>query len=161
VLAHGDLGIDVIATMSKHCTNKIYRYATELYTPLMKVMAGFKRTNDYFVPRMQVQLPVEWDVESIIFPHLETWRLQAASPTGDQSDAASNFLNKMLLFIVRVIIQDGIFWLRDFPNHEISITLRNVMPAGYEQWATETRALVEQEVQNVVQSRTLELNTAA
>ena len=159
--AHGDLGIDEIATMSKHRTNKIYRYATELYTPLMKVMAGFKRTEAYFVPRTQVELPVEWDAESIIFPHLETWRLQAASPTGDQSDAASNFLNKMLPFLARVIIQDGIFWLRDFPNHEISITLRNVMPAGYEEWARETRALVEEEVRNVIQSRTLELNAAA
>ena len=35
------------------------------------------------------------------------------------------------------------------------------MPAEYEQWAMESRAVVEQEVQNVLQSCTLELNAVA
>jgi hypothetical protein len=36
-----DLNVEEMATMSKHMTAKIFKYAVELYAPVMHVMAGF------------------------------------------------------------------------------------------------------------------------
>ena len=59
------------------------------------------------------------------------------------------------------MVQHGIFWLTDFPDHAISRKLQHIFPPGYEQWALEKRHLVEQEVQNEGASQISNLNCAA
>ena len=107
-------------------------------------------------------MPADWgDITERIFPQINIWRYQMASPTGDKSEAAKNFVTETLPYLARVIVQDGIYWIRDYPNHPVSILIRNVMPPAYEQWAQARRALVEQQIQNRQQSRVQELNGAA
>ena len=48
------LNIDEQATMSKHKTDKVYRYVSELYAPFMKVMAGFSLADLFCVPRCDI-----------------------------------------------------------------------------------------------------------
>ena len=43
------------------------------------------------------------------------------------------------------MVQDGIYWLRDYPNHEVSRLLRDVMPANYERWCRNAREKIENE----------------
>ena len=38
-----------------------------------------------------------------------------------------------------MVVQDGIYWIRDFPDHEISRLLLQVMPPNYQAWAKDTR----------------------
>ena len=105
--AFGDLSIDEQATMSKHKTEKVYRYVTELFAPLMKVMAGFARTEVYNVPRAEISIPFERP-ELLVFPHIDVWRAQMQSPMGDKSIAARHFLCEMLPWLAEVVVQDGV-----------------------------------------------------
>jgi hypothetical protein len=143
-------------------TAKIFKYATELYGPVMHVMAGFARDDAYFVPRCDIAIPAEWgDITKLVFPNIDVWRFQCAAPNGDKSQAARNFLNEMLPFLALVVVQDGIFWLRDWPEHPISRFLIDVMPANYERWAVEKRAEVEAATGSRSDSQVLTLNGAA
>ena len=77
--------------------------------------------------------------DELIFPRIAQWRAQQASPTGDKSEAANNFLWKVLPRLAVCAIQDGICWLKEFPEHEVSRLLLHAMPAWYPQWATQAR----------------------
>jgi hypothetical protein len=162
--ARGDLDPKEQSTMSKHKTDDlaVFRYATELYTPVMHVMAGFARKDAYFVPRTKISPPTEWgDVTALIFPDIDIWRWQVDAPNGDKSSAARNFLYETLPFLAHVAVQDGIFWLQQYPDHAISILLRHLLPPAYEQWAHDQRQWVAQQISDFEQSRTLELSGAA
>ena len=160
--ARGDLTSEEQATMSKHSTQKNFRYASELYAPVMHVMAGFSRASEYRVPRINLEPPPDWgDITRCVFPQIDIWKMQANAPDGDKTRAAQNFLGETLPFLARVVVQDGIYWLRDFPDHEISRQLRHIFPPSYEQWALEKRQALEQEVQNEGASQILNLNCAA
>jgi hypothetical protein len=160
--AFGDLNVEEMATMSKHMTAKIFKYATELYAPVMHVMAGFARDDSYFVPRCDVAVPEEWgDITKLVFPNIDIWRFQCAAPNGDKSKAAANFLNEMLPFLALVVVQDGIFWLRDWPAHPICRFLLDVMPPDYERWAAEKRIEVQEAEVSRGDSQVETLNGAA
>jgi hypothetical protein len=94
---------------------------TELQT--CQVMAGFSKKQAYFVPRALLQLPhpIGWYKERLL-PELTTWRQQAAHPTqGDKSQCAQKFLNQLIPYFLEVAVQDGIYFVRDFPNHPFTI----------------------------------------
>jgi hypothetical protein len=136
------LGDEDVASISKHNEDgKLGKvYMTELRPHAMKVMAGCGKDEPYFVSRTLLELP--WTDEEcchFIFPQVDTWREQAASVNGDNSEAARNFLFEVLPFLARVAVEDGIYFLRDYPNHEVSLRLKNVMPAIYERWAKTAR----------------------
>ncbi len=158
--AFGNLSTDEQATMSKHKTEKVYRYVTELYAPVMKVMAGFGRTDVYSVPRAEITIPYERP-ELLVFPHIHVWRAQMESPMGDKCEAARNFLDKMLPWLAEVVIQDGVYWIDRYPEHFISVLLRQAMPANYEAWAKEQRNRIDQEVTLRADSYVASLNGAA
>jgi hypothetical protein len=40
--------------------------------------------------------------------------------------------------LARTVIQDGPYWIRDFPNHELARLLVSRMDAGYLRWARQT-----------------------
>jgi len=153
------LGDDDVASISKHNEDgKLGKvYMTELRPHAMKVMAGCGKDEPYFVARTLLQLP--WTDEEcchFIFPLIDTWREQTASVNGDDSEAGRNFLYEVLPFLARVAVQDGIYFLRDYPNHEISIRLKNTMPADYERWAKSARDEVIEIERNHVGSKSLE-----
>ena len=157
--AMGELDAAAVSTLSKHQKSNLDKvYMTELFPPILRVMAGFSNTENkvstnsciYHVPRTLVELPWTDDqVTSFIFPRVEVWRAQFQSPEGDTSEAARNFLYGVLPFLAKVVVQDGIYWIKDYPSHEISRLLLNAMPPSYERWSMDTRKkIIDEEMNN-------------
>ena len=136
-----------MVTMSKHSKDKIFAYLTDLLKPVLRVMSGHAKDADYFVPRTDILVSelgmTEDEVTTCIFPLIGMWRDQQASVGGDDSVAARNFLYVALPFLAEVLLQDGIFWIHDFPDHEISTLLLTrldgLKAVNYESWAIEKR----------------------
>lgn len=155
--ALGGLQSTQISTMSKHKTDtgKMAVYETEIARPVCSVMAGFTKEGCYFVarsrlfPHMELRqhhFPNGWvqidQFEAatwLIFPHSYRWRQEQLSPAGDKSEAAENFLFHTLQLLAVTVIQDGIFWLSEFPNHAVTQLLLHAMPPWYPRWAAGAR----------------------
>jgi hypothetical protein len=157
-----------LGTLSKHITRKIARYETELYPPVLKIMAGFKKEEDYFVPRVHLDLPngiTDEVLVSLLWPRIHHWReSQADTLLGDNPDpkcAAHNFLWEVLPFLARVIFQDGIYWIQEFPNHEASRLLLHVLPDWYPNWAEQARVKVDELFKNREASMIVQMNQAS
>jgi hypothetical protein len=88
-------------------------------------MAGFRKAVPYLVPRALLDLPnsVEWYCEKLL-PDLATWRLQAQSRGGDKSLLCDKFLAHLLPYFVEVLVQDGIYFVKDFPEHPMAQYLK-------------------------------------
>ena len=89
------------------------------------VMAGFSKKEPYFVPRALLKLP--FPVETCIaylLPNYGVWCVQQFSPMGDKSETCQKFLNRIIPFLVEVLVQDGIYLIRDFPKHPMSLYLK-------------------------------------
>ena len=68
----------------------------------MKVMAGFRKDQEYFVPRSKLPFPDWTNLEDILqrlFPNINQWRAEYSSALGDDSKAAANFLNELLTYL--------------------------------------------------------------
>lgn len=63
-----------------------------------------------------------------LFPQYSRWCTEAQSPFGDKSKACKNFLYKVIPYLTHVILTDGPFWIRYYPNHEVSRLLRAALP---------------------------------
>lgn len=115
-----------INTMTKHMLEKINSaYQSEVDKTTMKVMAGFSVKESYFVPRTLIGLP--YSAESLctmLLPRLADWRAEADSCIGDKSTCCSKFLHEILPFLVEILVQDGIYLIKDFPNHVMSRFLK-------------------------------------
>jgi Centromere DNA-binding protein complex CBF3 subunit, domain 2 len=157
---------DELGTMSKHLIDKIDRYTTELYPPLLKVMARFAKDEEYWVPRLLLGLPSDFtedDLLKCLWPNIDEWREQQQGIHGDGAGrvcAAFNFLWKVLPFFAMVIFQDGIYWLRDFPDNPATRLLIHVMPDWYLEWAADARDKVEEMIKHREESKVTDLNTA-
>ena len=165
--ALGGLHSNQVSTMSKHRTEKgkMAVYETEIARPVCSVMAGFTKEGCYFVPRsrlfphtelLQHQFPNgrvqsdEFEAATwLIFPQSDRWRQEQRGPAGDKSECAQNFLFCTLRLLAVTAIQDGIFWLSEFPNHYVSQLLRFAMPKWYPRWA----ALARQQCETMVAQR--------
>jgi hypothetical protein len=115
-----------INTMTKHMLEKINSaYQSEVDKTTMKVMAGFSQDESYFVPRTSVELPrpIE-ELCHLLLPKLAEWRRQAASRQGDKSSCCRHFLWDIVPFLVEILVQDGIYLIRDFPDHQMSLYLK-------------------------------------
>jgi hypothetical protein len=87
-------------------------------------MAGFPGKAPYWVGRsmLPLQHSIGW-YEARILPELETWRQQASSANGDKSLLCNKVLNHIIPYMITVLVQDGIYFTREFPDHETSILL--------------------------------------
>jgi hypothetical protein len=115
-----------INSFTKHMLEKLHKsYQSEVDKEACKVMAGFGREEGYFVEREFLQPP--WETEELInflLPKYSAWLQQAASRHGDKSSACRRFLNDIIPYMVEVIVQDGVYFIMDFPNHEMSNYLK-------------------------------------
>lgn len=98
---------------------------TNIFLQTCKVMSGFRKDEPYFVPRTKVPLPhtIDWYCVRLL-PKLNVWRQQAQSREGDKSSCAYKFLYRLLPYFVQVLVQDGIYFIRDFPSHPMSNYLK-------------------------------------
>ena len=56
----------------------------------------------------------------MIFPAIKDWREQQLAHDGEKYEAATNFLYETLPNFAKVVVQDGIYWVNEFPEHEVS-----------------------------------------
>jgi hypothetical protein len=104
-------------------------------------MSGHKRGEDsYFVPRALVplQYSIAWYCTKLL-PNLGLWRQQSRSRGGDKSICCDKFLNHVLPYFTEVLIQDGIYFVKDFPNHPISQLLKVRYAGKYSFYVIATR----------------------
>jgi hypothetical protein len=154
------LSEEAVSTMSKHSRDKIKQYVPELQCDVMRVMAGFQTKEEYYVPRSLLNLPWEQEqIVSAVFPQYKTWVQQYLSPDGDHSKAAKNFLEELLPFLAIVALQDGIYWIKEYPNNSASIILKNTFP-NYEAWASQARKAVIQQQAELEESRISSMDAA-
>ena len=140
----GELLQDAITTMSKHTRNKFdVFYMCELSPDVLKVLAGFHKRDIYTVPRTDITFEelTNTPIVELIFPNINIWKAQRDGIDGDKSVAARNFLDELLPFLARVVLQDGIFFMHDFPRHLVSQYLRNLRNTNttFERWANTQR----------------------
>ena len=144
---------EAVSTMSKHSKEKIRRYMPELNSEVMKVMAGFQMNEEYYVPRTLLEMPwTEGEMVRAVIPQYEMWVQQYMSPDGDHTKAASNLLEHTLPFLAVVTLQDGIYWIKHFPDNSASTILKNTFP-DYEAWAAQARKDVIQQQADLEESR--------
>lgn len=158
----GTLGVtdEDTGSMSKHITRKQTRYMPQLKDTVLNVMAGFRPDELYDVPRTLIVPP--WSSEEMtraIFPEHDNWCTQAQGRDGDKSEACQDFLGRTIPFLAIVAVQDGIYFIHLFPNHEVSLMLKNRIQ-GYEVWARQARRQVTERLDNRENSRVDELNNA-
>ena len=100
-------------------------------------MAGFPKDGGYLVPRTHINVNMYTqkhgkDPIDLIFPLHQAWQQQQSDlEHGDQNICAQNLLFETLPFLAEVVIQDGMYWVRDFPNHEATCQL----PPDYAEYA--------------------------
>ena len=154
--SEGELRGEEVTTMTKHAggqnTSKRFSesYSTELYPPLLRVMSGSKKDGEYSVARTKIAVDEYCNrhgrvAADLIFPGLQNWKDEQQAPTGDKSKAAANFLLVTLPFLAKVLIQDGIYWIENYPTHTVSRHLLHVLPTDYPQWAATQRQWVRQQ----------------
>ncbi len=61
-----------------------------------------------------------------LLPKYASWVTQSASIRGDRSQCAMNFLYKILPYLVTTVIQNGIYFIKDFPNHYFTHLLLSI-----------------------------------
>jgi hypothetical protein len=126
------LGEKDIASMTKHRQDKLSDvYMPELKRKVLKTMSGFEEDKAWYVGRCYVGTPPGFETK-FLFPYIDRWISEVNSPVGDKG--AQNFVYSVLPYFATVAAQDGIYWTRDFPNHEVSLYLSTQIP-NYIQWA--------------------------
>ena len=90
-------------------------------------MSGFPKTDVYFV-RGRATLVHDrhsWGaITKLLLPKIDKWREESDSNGGDKSECAKTFLYEILPWLVEVLVQDGIYFTMDFPDHPLSHLLR-------------------------------------
>jgi hypothetical protein len=113
-------------TFTKHMLDKLNSaYQPEMNRETAKVMASFEKDEPYFHGSSNVQHPVGIPVLlDYLLPNYRMWCNQSNSVMGDKSSCCRKLLNHVLPFLVEVLVQDGIYLVRDFPNHPMSNYLK-------------------------------------
>jgi hypothetical protein len=91
-------------------------------------MAGFPgRDEIYYLPRAYIDLPHGVDYYAgKLLPNLVRWKREyhARRRGQDNQDCCGQFLHVLLPYLVTVLVQDGVFFIVDFPNHPVATMLK-------------------------------------
>ena len=126
-----------IASLTKHIIdNKLSSaYQAEADREVCKVQAGFDKDEPWFVPESNLDCTASLAAfERHLLPEIDHWRSEAKNRNGDKSSCADDFLHQVLPFLVEVVVQCGIYFIEDFPQHPFGELLKQMN--GYEQWAS-------------------------
>ena len=148
-----------ISTISKHVTpgqgkcNKVYM--PKLLSDLLHVMAGFNSKEQYEVPRsklfMYTDLPwSQMEIVKALFPNIEAWANQVSGAAGDQW--AQHFIENVLPNVCFTVVQDGIYWVKDYPRHPVS-QLIIARLQGFCNFASNARRVVEERTTNLEETK--------
>jgi hypothetical protein len=120
-------------------------YMTELHPHLLAVMAGYKASefNQYFNLQCKLQFEPQYnpnhkadhapfeDVTRLVFPMYDEYIDRFENSPVDPGVSARNFVYKLLPFLAQVVVQDGVFWIRQWPDHPVSNLLHAQLPNSY------------------------------
>ncbi len=115
-----------INTMTKHMIDKLNSaYQPEMDRETAKVMSGHERDEPYFQGTSHLAPPRPIRVLlDLLLPQYSDWCEQQQSRHGNKSSCCETFLYSVLPYMVEVVVQDGIFLIQKFPNHEMSLYLK-------------------------------------
>ena len=160
------LAEESIATMTKHSSKKLTKcYMPELKKDVLEVMAGFTNGEKYYVPRSLIfdAVACPWtpdQVTSILFPDLPRWEEEIQSVHGDTNEGSIGFIAAVIPTMAKIIFQDGIYWVRDFPIHPISQFLLSKFQ-GYDRWAIVARSECDRRQKDIEEDAIKALTEAA
>ena len=117
---------DQVNTLTDHKTEKqhsAYKPVAEYETS--RIMAGFINDEAYFCPRAIIQLDnsIDWYTKKLL-PSIDSYRRQHQSAMGDKTEMCRRFLYELIPWMIEVVVQDGIYFVKDFPSHPISNMLK-------------------------------------
>ena len=138
--AHGGITFEDLTTMSKHQhgKDKMYSYVTELLPKVMEVLAGFYRQENYFVPRETfdvTELGEMNDLVTMFIPGYEQYEMELNSLEGDSCSASKNILYDVFPYLVKVLLQDGIWFINELEDCFVSRFLALTLGSSYVEWA--------------------------
>jgi hypothetical protein len=146
-----------VRTLSKHSTrqdNFDQSYGCEVSIPVASTIAGFRPNKDpYFVPRTSFHPPIgitNNECTNLLFSDIGRWREEMNSNDGDASKGARHFLEFMLPFFAEVMVQDGMYWTKEFrSNPVVELFLSKLdgrWPGGYCEWARRSRIACKEKI---------------
>lgn len=160
------------ATLSKHAISSLDDcYCTELLEHALHKMST-DREKVYDVPRTRISLPSHLTEDQLVrcfCPNYGDWLDQQsdhhhgdnlADREGNES-AARNFLLGVVPFFCKVLFQDGIYWVDEYPQHTISRFLIRRLPNWYSEWAAQQRLLCREQLRLTRDRQVQHLNDAA
>jgi hypothetical protein len=129
VLLGGVRGLndEQISRFTKHKTDKLHTsYTAEVEEEALNVMSGFRKYESRFVKEEFVSIPPDMRAKCIVklLPRYNQYLQQRASALGDKGRACRTFLLKVLPYLIDVVIQNGIYFIRDFADHPSAVILR-------------------------------------
>lgn len=132
------------ALLSHHATQRMDgHYLPQMPKNALHANAGFllsPQREPYFVPRCLLHIETNWYVfwSQSLLPCLNDLKLQLEQvPKEELKEVEVFFLKRMIPTYLKVILQDGVYYLEHHPNHMISTHLRNL--PGYKTWAEHAR----------------------
>jgi hypothetical protein len=160
--------------MTKHRDNNFTRsFRAEMCVQIASTLAGFLPNEDDdndFVPIAHIPLRygLDSDKEKFqelvhhLFPHVTIWTEELESVDGDKDhyESARHFLSVVIPWLTKVLIQDGVIWIKMFPSnsaknilvHKMTVDPKGIELMGglnYSQWAATARI----EIQKMVDAR--------
>ncbi|GFH46819.1 predicted protein [Chaetoceros tenuissimus] len=109
------------------------RYRSQLPLALMRLLAGANQERKYGNGPRRANFPapagLQWSdpviVETVFSEH-RRWKNEQQSPEGDKGPAIKTLLDDVLPFWAKIILQDGVYWLKHHPRNEVVFFLRSL-----------------------------------
>lgn len=121
---------DALAGTKNNPGEKNYR--TQLPAPVMKLLAGVQKGKLYGSGPIRASFPppagLSWESDSlylskIVWKHYVRLLGESESEDGDKGAAMVQILYRVLPFFTKVILQDGVLWVHEHRQHELSFAL--------------------------------------
>jgi hypothetical protein len=115
-----------ISTFTKHMTEKLNSaYFPECNHESMHVMSDHKKNEPYGAYYRYARLEhTATHYLRLLLPNYDEWLRQQQSPHGDKTSCCTKFLHDILPFMAEILIQGGIYLVKDMPSHPMSQLLR-------------------------------------
>jgi hypothetical protein len=137
VLLGASKGLDErqISTYTKHKTDKLSTaFLPDCERTALKVMSGFSITDARYGKEEHVAFPTVNGLSAqyiykftvYLVPKFKLYMSQAnsAPALADTSICCRTFLGSVLPFLVETVLQNGIYFIRDYPTNEFSLMLK-------------------------------------
>jgi hypothetical protein len=115
-----------INVFTKHMLEKLNSaYQAEMDKMSSKVMAGFGKEEPYVVDYTEIKLPhaIRYYID-LLLPEYGIWIEEHLSDEGDKSSCCAKFLFEIIPFLVEVLLQCGVYFTKEFPNHPMSLYIK-------------------------------------